>query len=492
MYCWGYNGSGQVGDNAYTDRSLPVQVHGVGNVGTLNVGSNQQMTLGMARSCVLNYDSNSAYCWGWGTGGALGNNNNGVDSATPVQVQGITDPSQIVSGHGATCVLRATGDVVCFGAYGGDYALNAAQTGNDSGVRSLTPTAVNVGVPSVSGTWGGAVSINSFGFGNHFCVRDSSNQAACWGSSTDGQIGDNTYANRMIPKLVVSTAGTGVLANVSRIAPGQNHSCAMTTGGSAYCWGYATNGGLGNNTATYPGTTKPVQVVGSTGSGTLANVTDISTGQYFSCALLSSGGGTVYCWGNNGNGQLGDNTLTQRNYPQQVHGVGNVGMLTGISNVIAGYEATCALTTGGEVYCWGRNNNGQLGDNTTTDRRTPALVVGVGGTGTLGGIVKVAAGPDGFCAVSGAGNAYCWGAGANGQLGHGSSPVRSTKPVQVLNTAGTGPLTDVIDVSLGSYYACFETSGGIVSCTGNNDYGQLGNNNQYGTSNIPVLVIGLP
>jgi len=140
--------------------------------------------------------------------------------------------------------------------------------------------------------------------------------------------------------------------------------------------------------------------------------------------------GAVYCWGYNGNGQLGNNSTTNSNVPVQVEGVGGTGLLSAITSIAAGWQHTCALTTTGAVYCWGDNYFGQLGNNSTTNSNVPVQVEGVGGSGLLSGIASIAAGPEHTCAVTTTGAVYCWGYNGYGQLGNNST-TNSNVPVQV-------------------------------------------------------------
>jgi pimeloyl-ACP methyl ester carboxylesterase len=137
-----------------------------------------------------------------------------------------------------------------------------------------------------------------------------------------------------------------------------------------------------------------------------SGVSAVSAGNYHTCALTQAGG--VKCWGNNGFGQLGDGTTTDHTTPLDV-----VGLSSGVSVVSAGSNHTCALTQSGGVKCWGGNSDGQLGDGTTTARRTPVNVVGLSS-----GVSAVSASSSHTCAVTQSGGVKCWGYGDNGQLGY--------------------------------------------------------------------------
>ena len=140
------------------------------------------------------------------------------------------------------------------------------------------------------------------------------------------------------------------------------------------------------------------------------SVAAIAAGNAHTCALTKAG--AIYCWGINEEGELGNNSTTQSNVPVQVVGVGGMGLLSGATVLAAGgYNGshTCALITAGAVACWGSNSSGQLGNNSTADSHVPVQVVGVGGTGLLSGVMAVAGGNEQTCAVTPAGATYCWG-----------------------------------------------------------------------------------
>ena len=171
----------------------------------------------------------------------------------------------------------------------------------------------------------------------------------------------------------------------------------MVTGGNVKCWGDNGNGQLGDGTTT--GHTLPESVSG------LSDVQSITAGQVHTCALTTDG--AVKCWGNNVHGQLGDGTTPAiRTTPVYVSGLSD-----GAQAITAGAHHTCALVIGGIVKCWGENVYGQLGDGTTADRGTPVVVNG------LSGVHAIAAGANYTCALADEGGTKCWGGNRDGQLG---------------------------------------------------------------------------
>ncbi|MCX6445190.1 MAG: hypothetical protein NTY85_06650 [Actinobacteria bacterium] len=192
-----------------------------------------------------------------------------------------------------------------------------------------------------------------------------------------------------------------------------------------------------------------------------------STLTYHTCVLLNST--AVKCWGNNGNGQLGDGTTTQRNTPVTVSGLS-----AGVSAIVAGYDHSCAVLYTGAAKCWGRNSSGQLGNGTTTSSSTPVDVSG------LSDVSAMAASQSNTCALLRTGAVKCWGSG--GRTGDGTSNQRST-PVDV-----SGLSSGVIAIASGFNHTCAVLSTGAVSCWGDNDGSQSGNG---GGGTSPKAISGL-
>jgi len=294
----------------------------------------------------------------------------------------------------------------------------------------------------------------------HTCALATAGGVTCWGRNGDGQLGDGSTTDRSTPVDV-----SGLASGMTAITAGGAHSCALSTVGGVKCWGFNGYGQLGDGSTTNRLT--PVDV-----SGLASGVTAILAGDGYTCALTTVG--AVKCWGDNGYGQLGDGSNTNRLTPVDVSG-----LASGVTAMAAGIFHTCALTTAGGVKCWGWNGYGQLGDGSTTNRLTPVDV-----SGLASGVAAMAAGQHHTCALTPGGGVKCWGRNIYGQLGDGSTTNRLT-PVAV-----SGLTSGVAAMAAGTNHTCALSTAGGVKCWGNNRIGQFGDGS---TTNrlAPVDVSGL-
>jgi hypothetical protein len=322
--------------------------------------------------------------------------------------------------------------------------------------------------------------------------------ARAWGINNFGQLGDDSNAprNKQVP--VKSEDALSVLGNVTSLEGGQNHTVALKNG-MAYSWGHNGLGQLGTGPISGTGTDSdvPVQVHGAGDVGFLTDVLAVAAGGNFSLALVSDGtgdgvsnDGTVWAWGDNFNGQLGNNSPASSNVPVQVHGVGDVGFLTDVVAVAAGSAHSLAVKSDGTVYAWGYDGFGQLGDSTShagNQSSIPVQVQGVGGSGFLTGVSSVAGGGLHSLAVKSDGTVYAWGYNGTGGLGNNGGPDSNT-PVQVKGVGGVGFLGGVTSVAAGSEHSLALKGDGAVYAWGNNFKGQVGDGTSGNQRNTPVQV----
>jgi alpha-tubulin suppressor-like RCC1 family protein len=306
----------------------------------------------------------------------------------------------------------------------------------------------------------GGTPISEIAQGQFHTCAIKSGSLYCWGRNDEGQLGQENQIDSSVP-LKVDLGGTPYAMTAS-----YKNSCAAIDG-AVKCWGTGNYGSIGD------GNTIPSYVPVSV-SGLVGGVIQLSGGDIHHCALLSDR--TVKCWGSQPSGQLGDNSTTMRSTPVSVTGLSEV---RAISAAAGGGLHTCAVTIGGDVYCWGENGAGQLGNGNTTNSLVPTQV-NLGGDAAIG----IAAGGRGHsCALMVDLTVRCWGWNAAGQLGNGGN-VDSTSPVTVSG------LTQVIAISAGTRHTCALLSDRTVKCWGFNANGELGNASTS-NSNVPVTVSGL-
>jgi uncharacterized repeat protein (TIGR01451 family) len=328
---WGANGAGQLGDGSIQDKWVPVRIYGTLNLLAAIEG-------GFAHTLALKQDG-SVWSWGANNKGQLGDGTV-VDHKLPARISGLANITKLSGGGSHSLALRSDGTV-----------------------------------------W-------------------------AWGDNSSGQLGDGTNNNRSVP---VQVQG---LTNVVAIAAGYNHSLAVKNDGSVWAWGANESGQLGETPSGFRLTAAQVNGI--------SNAVAVTAGdgyQYFgggpttiSFSVVVKNDGTVWTWGNNFEGQLGDGTSNNlRSTPGQVVG------LSGVTTVAAGANHVLALRNDGTVWAWGDNDNGALGDTTRTDRKTPVQVV------FLTGIQAIGAGYQHSLALRQDGHVFGWGSYTYGQLGFGGS-----------------------------------------------------------------------
>jgi alpha-tubulin suppressor-like RCC1 family protein len=289
-----------------------------------------------------------------------------------------------------------------------------------------------------------ATQANSGGGSHHACARASNGGVRCWGANDFGQLGTGSASALSSSPVIVNG-----LNNVTAVATGYRHSCAVLTDNTVRCWGSNQFGQLGNNSMADSFT--PVAASG------LSNAVAITAGEYHSCVLTSAGG--VTCWGRNAQLQAG----TGVSDPVLVPTVGAGGVTTGATAVVAGGFHTCAIV-GGALKCWGDNSLGQLGTGGTPQNTKDATQV----PGLTSGVTSVGSGDVHVCAAVG-GGVQCWGDNTYGQLGNGTTSMTpSTSPAAVSGLSG------VAEVASGFVFSCARLSNQTVRCWGRNAEGEVG------------------
>ncbi len=449
-YCWGLGTSGQLGNGTTTSSSIPVLVT---TSGALSGVTLTQITADGATTCAL-ASAGTAYCWGAGGSGQLGNGTTTAAQSTAVPVSGGLTLTQITAGGTSVCALSSAGTAYCWGAGGSGQLGNTTNTAAQSTPVAVTTTGVLAAVTLTEITAGGSTA----------CALSSAGLAYCWGLGTNGQLGNTSTTSSNVP---VTVTATGVLSGValSQITEGSNSTCVLSTAGVAYCWGGGAIGQLGNGSTTASQTT--AVAVTATGVLTGQTLTQITAGTTFVCALDDMG--AAYCWGENASGQLGDPDTA-------VNFLVPVTVTSQATMIAAGGTHSCLLRHG-KAYCWGDNSFGELGINSASPTQSLVpLAVYTGGVLSGKTLIQISANVDWTCALASTGAAYCWGDNSSGSgdltaLGNGGSTA-SNAPVLVSNSGTTLIFTQI---SVGSDFACALTSAGVAYCWGNNHNGQVGN-----------------
>ena len=333
LMCWGFNGSGQLGDGSTEDRFIPVSV----NLGKDRLA--KRVAVGFSHTCVL-LDDHSIQCWGANDSGQLGDGTI-INSPVPVAVSiGWGDRfGSLVAGDSHTCALNDIGILKCWG------SNHRGQLGDGSEVDRTRAVRVK---------WKKSGYIRTVVAGKDYtCGVGDDGILSCWGGNAYGQLGNGSTLPHSLPEPVDLGGGRSVLA----VAAGEAHLCAKLSDDSLVCWGNNGRGQLGDGVAR--------EYRGSVVEGSFEAVV---TGNAHSCALREDGG--AECWGGNNFGQLGDGSRVDR------HGPVVVSLPTGrtAKAIGAGCDHTCGILDDDSLACWGKNSFGQLGNGIVGDRSTPVVV----------------------------------------------------------------------------------------------------------------------
>jgi alpha-tubulin suppressor-like RCC1 family protein len=434
LWCWGANTSGQVGDATTTARLVPTIASG-GFTDWTESSIGSQFACGRRANGTL-------YCWGDNTFGQLGDGTTFPRTSPTLVGGGFTDWVEVSANAYSACGRRSNGTIYCWG-------MNvASQVGDGTTTQRTSPTIVNGGFTDWTSLSGGY---------NHTCATRSNGTVYCWGANAFGQTGQSPSDAVSAPTLV-----SGAYMDWTAVSSGRTHTCGLRQSGRPWCWGANSSTQLGNNVSLTR--TAPEQL------GAATDWTQITNGRYHACGIRS---GAAYCWGRNGNGQVGDDSTLDRSSPVLVSGG-----FTDWTQLSAGHTQTCGRRSNGTIYCWGENTDGQLGDNTRTQRLTPTIV-----NGGYTDWTAITAGSSHTCGRRSNSTVYCWGANSNGQLGD------NTTVQKLIPTIVNGGFTDWTMVSSLATHTCGVRSNGTAYCWGNNGNGQLGDNTTV-QKLIPTIVNG--
>jgi len=523
LTCWGSGFYGQLGYGNPTtigDDELPAANTVNGGIVQLPGGQAAvAVDAGIDFTCVLLaggdvtcFGSNSNGELGYGFGGNIGDNETPADNTINggvVALPGGKKATAIAVGDRHTCALLVGGDITCWG-------LNASGQlgyGNTDSIGDNETPADNPTTGGIVQLPGGQKAIAISGGGKLTCAILADKTITCWGAAADGQlgygntniIGDNeTPAANPVNGGIVQLPG-GLTATA--IDVGFHHACAVLSDGTLTCWGAGNDAQLGygnqfsigddETPATNPVSGGIVQLPGG------QPVLSVTAGHGHTCAIL--GDASLACWGNGGNGQLGygnthiigDDETPVAN-PVNGGAVPLPGGQTAVA-VAAADSYTCAILDGGQTTCWGYGGIGQLGYGNGNDIGDNELI---GNNPVNGGFVRLP-GPDrvvevttGYshtCVLISNGRVTCWGYGADGELGTGTTATIGDTETAAANPVNGGFVRmpsgqGAVDVSAGSFHTCALLVGGEITCWGYGGDGALGygNTNNIGDTETPA------
>ena len=438
VVCWGSNTVGQRGIPGLSmPPSEPATVVPLANVRAVANGGS--VICGLTTGAEV-------FCWGQNSVGQRGVGTTAVQPTEPTRVPGLRDVREIWAGYDNVCARRGDGVILCWGRNGnGELGL-----GDIAQRTSPTP------VPA----WAGATSLSMGAAVTCAVLRG---EVWCSGANADGALGLGSVLATTSPLRV------GTLTGQRQVHTGSSLTCALQESPRVVrCWGHDDYGQTGSHHENLP---TPTPVLG------LSDAVAIEAG-FRSVAVLRRNG-TVVTWGNPGGnqyGQLGTGSAAAVFTPTPVVG------LSDVVQISSGYYHTCARHTGGTVSCWGYNESGTLGVGSVTNSNLPLAVLG------LTGVVDIRAGGLHTCALLSDGTARCWGQNVYGQIGNNST-INQLTPVTVLNSAGTGPLTGIAQLSMQANSSCARFSDGTAKCWGRNVGYELANlvtTNSY----LPTPMLG--
>lgn len=435
LMCWGRGDFGQLGVGEAGDLAQPAKVAGLAQVTSFSLGGVHSCAV----TAPVGTDPAKLWCWGDNQYGQLGQASTEIGTSnSPLEVTGLTgEPVSVAAGETHTCaIVRQDGvdSVMCWG-HNGEGQLGIGHTED-----TPSPTAV-------AGSAGAAILVAG---GSFTALLTDTGQIKSWGGNSEGQLGNGFFFRRQLPIHL-----SGIDQPLADVVTGEQHTCALTQAGAVLCWGRNQYGQLGVDSVVYSADPVPV-------TGLASGVASIAAGSVHTCALLDTG--EVKCWGNNPMGGLGTGDLNEPlSIPQTVKNPAGTENLSGVAKVSCGASHTCALMQDGSALCWGSNFFGQLGVEPQGEISIVSLPVAVSFEGKF---ADLALGTDHTCAISEAGDTYCWGGNYNGQLGLGG---QDSDPHPVPARV-EGMASSVVQMDAGGHHTCALSDSGGVTCWGQDIY----------------------
>jgi len=438
LWCWGLDNWGQLGNGADGAQTSPDQ-ESTAATDWATVSGGQEFTCATKTNGTL-------WCWGVDSFGKLGNGADGNQISPDQESTAATDWTKVDAGDNHACATKTNGTLWCWG------WDSSGQLGNGADGNQISPDQESTSATDWAAVWTA---------NNHTCATKTNGTLWCWGPDTNGELGNGADGSQISPDQE-STSATDWKA----MTGGSSHSCAVKTNGTVWCWGANFAGQLGNSGRTGL-SLSPVQE-----GTTAANWKETATGRDHSCAVKTDG--TLWCWGRDNSLQLGDGAGST-NQPTPVQ---EATAATDWKTVTAGLFHTCATKTNNTLWCWGEDGDGQLGNGAVTGQQHTPSQESTAATDWA----VVDAGGQHTCAVKANGTLWCWGFDGNQELGNSwGVSGDQISPYQEFTAA-----TDWSTVSAGVWYTCAVKTTGTLWCWGDDVNDQLGNGATSGQQDVPV------
>jgi uncharacterized repeat protein (TIGR02543 family) len=477
---WGFNSNGQLGDGTVIDKYRPTDI-----TSQFNLGTNEKITsisIGESHSAALT-STGRLFTWGLNSDGQLGNQTI-IQSITPVDITSQFNLSvgetitKISLGSSHSAALTSTGRLFTWG-------RNAdGQLGNNSQTSSNTPVDISSRFTTFNLASDDKISFISMG-SLISTALSSKGRVFTWGFNGNGQLGNNTTTLSLIP-IEITSRFSGLASGeiVTSLSASHVHNSALTSLGKVFTWGFNGDGRLGDGTTTQRLT--PTNITTQFKLSTGETITTVYLGRFNSSALSSTG--RVFTWGFNNSTHLDKGILEERNVPFDVTSMFNIPINETITGIALGWNHGAVKTSMGDLFTWGSNTYGQLGDGTTWDRLVPVNTTLEFDLGEAETIVQMSLGGYHSSALTSLGRIFTWGSNQSGRLGIGQdfeTVSNRVSPTDITEKFNLSQNEKIIQVAFTMSHSAALTSTGRVFTWGHNGNGQLGDGTLI-ASNVPI------
>ena len=461
VFTWGGNYHGELGDGTRIDRYTPTDI--TTNFGLTTGETVTSIDLGEEHSSAVT-STGRIFTWGENNGGQLGDGTT-IDKYIPMD---ITNNMELNTGETVTSVSSGDGYQAAITSKGRLFTWGAnwfGQLGDGTIIFRYDPNDITTKFGLITGETVTTVSLGNY----HSSAITSKGRVFTWGDNDYGQLGDGTTTDRHSPTEITTNFVLNAGEAITDVFIGAYHSCAITSNGRIFTWGYNSYGQLGNGTTTSGSI--PADITTNFGLDTGEKITSVALGNLHSSAVTSEG--RLFTWGYNSASQLGDGTTISRYTPTNI--TANFGIIGNetITSVSLGFNHSSAITSEGRLFTWGSNQRGQLGVGTFTNKNIPTDITANLSLVNDETVTSISLGDYHSSAITSEGRLFTWGFNSSGQLGDGTI-IGKSSPMDITNEFGLSVGEMITGVSLGTYHSCAITSNSRMFSWGGNASGQLG------------------